>query len=332
MRRLVAYQGTAGAFGEVAIRTRWPNEADAVGMVTFAEVVRAVSEGRVAAGVLPIENSIVGTLLEAAGALSEGHNVRVVGETVLSITQCLVAPHGSSIALLRTVESHPAALAQCSEFLQRHPYMKVVTAFDTAGAARDVAEANDCTRAAIASRRAAETYGLAILAEGIANDPVNETRFVVIERANGAHGQLARRRPWRRVHAVRGATTVEADEADLIRDGTRDLLRCLLQRNDLHDDEIVSALFTVTPDLTSEFPARAARDLGWTDVALMCMTEIAVPGAQRRCIRVMLHIESQELRGPLTPVYLRGAAALRPDLAPHYPEKPNVATQGIAMP
>ncbi|MGH7709974.1 MAG: chorismate mutase, partial [Gemmatimonadaceae bacterium] len=119
----------------------------------------------------------------------------------------------------------------------------------------------------------------------------------------------------RTFHAVRGATTVEADDPQLIRDATRDLLRAILDSNEIQDDQVVSVLFSATGDLTSDFPARAARDLGWTDTALMCMTEISVPGALPRCIRVMLHIELEHPRARLVPVYLRGAEALRRDLA-----------------
>jgi chorismate mutase len=114
--------------------------------------------------------------------------------------------------------------------------------------------------------------------------------------------------------AVRGAATVEADTREAIASATRDLLAQLLQVNDLRTDDIVSALFTLTPDLTSDFPARAARELGWHDVPLFCAAEIAVPNALPRCVRVLLHVYVRPRR-LLTPLYLRGAAALRPDLA-----------------
>jgi chorismate mutase len=119
----------------------------------------------------------------------------------------------------------------------------------------------------------------------------------------------------RAVHALRGATTVEADDTVRIHEATCELISALLERNHLTADDIISAIFTMTADLRSEFPARAARDIGLHDVPMICATEIAVPGSLPRCIRVLLHVT-----GPLpatrgTGVYLGGARALRPDLA-----------------
>jgi chorismate mutase len=118
----------------------------------------------------------------------------------------------------------------------------------------------------------------------------------------------------RRVRAIRGATTVDTDEPSRIREATRELLENLVERNALDRDDLISVLFTVTPDLRSEFPARAAREMGWADVALICTVEIPVPGALAGCIRVLLHVESSAPREALQHVYLRGARALRPDL------------------
>ncbi|HEX6536151.1 MAG TPA: chorismate mutase [Gemmatimonadaceae bacterium] len=118
----------------------------------------------------------------------------------------------------------------------------------------------------------------------------------------------------RHVRAVRGATTVERDEAALVREATRELLGQIVRRNALAPDDVVSVIFTVTPDLTSEFPARAARELGWVDVPLLCTMEIPVPGAVPRCIRVLLHVETDSARGAIRHVYLRDARELRPDL------------------
>ncbi|MDB4905576.1 MAG: chorismate mutase [Gemmatimonadetes bacterium] len=118
-----------------------------------------------------------------------------------------------------------------------------------------------------------------------------------------------------RLRGLRGATTVERDEPALLHHATRELLAELLTRNALTTDQVVSALFTVTPDLRSDFPARAAREAGWDDVPLLCTTEIDVPNALPNCIRVLLHVESSAERSALHHVYLRGAAGLRPDLA-----------------
>ena len=118
----------------------------------------------------------------------------------------------------------------------------------------------------------------------------------------------------RHVRAIRGATTVTADTPDAIRAATQVLLEELTTRNAIAPADVISALFTVTSDLTSEFPARAARDLGWLDVPLLCTVEIPVPGALARCVRVLLHIESSRARAEIEHVYLDGARVLRPDL------------------
>ena len=117
------------------------------------------------------------------------------------------------------------------------------------------------------------------------------------------------------MRAVRGATTVERDDADLVVSATRELLTALADRNAIAHDQVISAIFTVTPDITSEFPARAARELGWVDVPLLCAMEIATERGLTRCIRVLLHIETELPRSALRHVYLRGAKELRPDLS-----------------
>ena len=116
------------------------------------------------------------------------------------------------------------------------------------------------------------------------------------------------------VRAVRGAIQVDADERDAILGGTAELVTAVLERNGLDADDLISILFTATPDLTAEFPAYAARQLGLVDVPLMCATEIAVPGALPRVLRLLAHIETDLARDQLRHVYLRGAAALRTDL------------------
>lgn len=121
-----------------------------------------------------------------------------------------------------------------------------------------------------------------------------------------------RRIEGRRVRGVRGATRVERDDPALILDATRELLVALMERNESSPSEVVSAIFTVTPDLSSEFPARAARELGWDDAAMLCSVEIPVPGAMTNVVRVLLHLELPA-HEPVRHVYLRGAGELRPD-------------------
>lgn len=119
----------------------------------------------------------------------------------------------------------------------------------------------------------------------------------------------------RKMRAVRGATTVEKDDAELVVEATMELLSTLAERNAFAHEQVVSAIFTVTPDITSEFPARAARELGWVDVPLLCAMEIATTRGLGHCIRVLLHVETDLPRSALRHVYLRDAAELRPDLS-----------------
>jgi chorismate mutase len=118
------------------------------------------------------------------------------------------------------------------------------------------------------------------------------------------------------VRAVRGATTVASDDPVLVHQAVTELLTTLLLHNDIETHDIISAMFTVTPDIRCTFPARAARDIGWTDVPMLCATEIDVPGAQPRCLRVLLHVERDTVQPKLEPVYLRDAVSLRADLLP----------------
>jgi len=114
--------------------------------------------------------------------------------------------------------------------------------------------------------------------------------------------------------ALRGATTVESDSPGHIAVATAELLNELTSRNGLTASDVISAIFTVTPDLVSDFPARAARNLGWDEVSLLCTTEIPVVGALEHCIRVLIHAETTRERASIRHVYLRGAKTLRPDL------------------
>jgi chorismate mutase len=111
---------------------------------------------------------------------------------------------------------------------------------------------------------------------------------------------------------IRGATTVERNEREEILAASTELLELLISRNDLRAEDVASAIFTVTDDLDAEFPAVAARMLGWSDVALMCMREIPVPGSLPMCIRILLHVNTQRSAGEIDHVYIRGAVNLRP--------------------
>ncbi|WP_433468738.1 chorismate mutase [Spirillospora sp. CA-142024] len=117
------------------------------------------------------------------------------------------------------------------------------------------------------------------------------------------------------VRAVRGATQIDADDRDQILEATTELVSAVMARNELSTDDVISVIFTVTPDLTAEFPALAARKLGFHDVPLLCATEIGVPGSLPRVVRLMAHIETDRPRSAVQHVYLRGATALRLDIA-----------------
>jgi chorismate mutase len=117
------------------------------------------------------------------------------------------------------------------------------------------------------------------------------------------------------VRGIRGATTVSADEPDLILDATRELLEAILGANaSMKPEDVGSALFTVTDDLASTFPAQAARQMGWGLVPMMCAREIPVPGSLPKAIRVLVHWNTDVQQNEVTHVYLREAVKLRPDL------------------
>jgi len=116
------------------------------------------------------------------------------------------------------------------------------------------------------------------------------------------------------VRAVRGAIQVDANERDDILEGTAELVTEVLHRNRIDPADLISIVFTATPDLTAEFPAYAARQMGLSDVPLLCTTEIEVPGSMPRVLRLMAHVETSLTRAEIRHVYLRGASALRTDL------------------
>ena len=117
------------------------------------------------------------------------------------------------------------------------------------------------------------------------------------------------------VRAIRGAIQVDTDDRDAILDATAELVTAVMTRNDLTPDDVISVLFTVTPDLTAEFPALAARKLGFHAVPLMCAMEIPVAHAMARVVRLMAHVDTDRPRAEIQHVYLRGAVALRRDIA-----------------
>jgi chorismate mutase len=113
---------------------------------------------------------------------------------------------------------------------------------------------------------------------------------------------------------VRGATTVEADSREEILTATRQLLALMIRLNGIQPDHVASAIFSTTPDVNAEFPALAARQLGWLDVPLLCTHELSVPGSLPRCIRILIHWNTEKSQADIRHVYIKEAARLRPDL------------------
>ena len=112
---------------------------------------------------------------------------------------------------------------------------------------------------------------------------------------------------------VRGATTADANTREEILRATRELLAMMIRQNGIRPEDVASAIFSTTPDLDAEFPALAARQLGWYDVALLCNHELDVPGSLRHCVRVLLHWNTETPARDIVHVYIKGAAGLRPD-------------------
>jgi chorismate mutase len=124
-----------------------------------------------------------------------------------------------------------------------------------------------------------------------------------------------------RCRGIRGATTVDSNTPEAILEATSELLAEMMRANGITVDDLASAFFTTTPDLNAEFPAVAARALGWHDVALMCGHEMNVPGSLPMCLRILLHVNTEKAAPELVHVYLRGSAVLRPDKNYHRKEE-----------
>jgi chorismate mutase len=119
------------------------------------------------------------------------------------------------------------------------------------------------------------------------------------------------------IRGIRGATVAAANTPEAIRAATRELLEALASANDLQPDDLASVIFSTTPDLTAEVPARAARELGWVETGIMCLAEMQAEGGLRRCIRVLLHWNTERRPDQIRHVYLHAAASLRPDRVNH---------------
>jgi prephenate dehydratase len=175
----IAFQGERGANSHIACLAAYSNY-EPIACATFDEALNAVAASNADLAMIPIDNSIAGRVADIHHLLPKA-NLHIIGEYFLPIHFQLVAPKGATLSTIETVESHIHALGQCGRFINEHGY-KPVTAADTAGAARHVAEANDTSRAALAHRLAGEIYGLDVLADNVEDAAHNTTRFVVLSR------------------------------------------------------------------------------------------------------------------------------------------------------
>ena len=187
----VAFQGEAGAFSEDAVHTFF-EEADVVLLPErdFAGVARAVITRNADFGVLPVENSIHGSVISAYDVLGAG-GLTVIGEVVRPIRHCLLGLRNVLPDQVRRIISHPVALGQCTRYLASLPHAEVVAFYDTAGAAREVSQRQDPSLAAVAGHAAAARYQLTVLAEDIQDSPDNATRFFLVRRGDDADAAIA---------------------------------------------------------------------------------------------------------------------------------------------
>jgi prephenate dehydratase len=175
----VAFQGEAGAFSESAAVQLLGEGIKTVPRATFDAAFRATAEGQADALLVPVENTLAGSVVRVYDLLLESP-LEMCGETILPIEHHLIARPGARFEEIRAVASHPMALAQCERFFLEHPAIKRVPAEDTAGSVREMMERQDKTAAAIAGRRAATHYGAEILRESIQDNAENFTRFVLL--------------------------------------------------------------------------------------------------------------------------------------------------------
>lgn len=178
----VAIQGERGAFSDSAARKLLGDDIDVIACRTFDDVFEAVKSGGADAAVVPVENSLAGSVLRTYELLGT-HDVEIIGEALLAIRLTLIARPGVTLGGIRRVLSHPVALAQCQRFLARMTNVEAVAAYDTAGSVKLIMEGESDADAAIASAEAAAMYGAQVVETDLEDDPANYTRFVLISTA-----------------------------------------------------------------------------------------------------------------------------------------------------
>ena len=176
----VAFQGERGAYSESAVYTFFGDEADVKPCRDLTEVFESVNKQEAPFGVVPVENSLEGSVNQTYD-LFLTHDLKVCGEIIIRISHCLIANPSTSLEAVKTVYSHPQALAQCRRFLERLG-SELIPTYDTAGSVKMLKEKKLKDAAAIASEKAAEIYGMKILAREIEDTPTNYTRFFVISK------------------------------------------------------------------------------------------------------------------------------------------------------
>src|ERR1051326_1889479 len=175
----IVFQGERGANSHIACRAAYRDH-EPVACATFEDAFAAITAGEAELGMIPIENSVAGRVADIHHLMPTS-DLQIIAEYFLPVRHQLMAPKGAQLAQIKSVESHVMALGQCRNIIRRLG-LKPIVAADTAGSAREVAESGDKTRAAIASRLAAEIYGLDILAHDIEDEDHNTTRFIVLAR------------------------------------------------------------------------------------------------------------------------------------------------------
>ena len=190
-KQKIAFQGEPGANSHLAIHQAYP-DAEAIPYPTFEDAFTAIAEGHADLGMIPIENSVAGRVADIHH-LMPASGLHIIAEHFMPVRHQLMAPKDATLKGIKTVESHVHALGQCRKIIRKLG-IKPIVAADTAGSAREIAQIGDKTRAAIATRLAAEIYGLDILAEDIEDEAHNTTRFIVLskkdERAPAGKGPV----------------------------------------------------------------------------------------------------------------------------------------------
>lgn len=177
----VAIAGEAGSYSHAAALSAYGTDIHLLACVDFPELFRAVVGGPAERGIVPIENSLTGSIHENYDLLRT-HTLCIVGETEIRVRHCLIVRPGTTLREIRRVASHPVALGQCRKFFAEHPAITAIAAYDTAGSVRDLMNDRVSADAAIASELAAQMYGGIVLCAGIEDHPANFTRFLLVSR------------------------------------------------------------------------------------------------------------------------------------------------------